>query len=365
MILHVYFARRFATSFLVLTFVLFSLVVLVDLVDQTGDFSDLDVSFARILGLTLLKAPDAINQILPLIMILATIALFVGLARSSELVATRAAGRSALRSLIAPVVVALIIGILAVTMLNPIVAGTTKRYSELSESYRTGGASTLSISGEGLWLRQGSPQGQTVIRAWRSNTDASVLYDVTFLTYAPGAGPIRRIAAESAALEDGGWVLRNVKLWPLQVGVNSEANAQILDEFRLPTTLTLERIRESLGRPSSISIWKLPEFIAQLDQAGFSSRQHRVWFQSELARPLFLMSMVLVASAFTMRHTRFGGTGIAVLAAVLLGFGLYFIRSFAQILGENGQIPIYLAAWAPPAASVLLAMGLLLHAEDG
>jgi lipopolysaccharide export system permease protein len=53
------------------------------------------------------------------------------------------------------------------------------------------------------------------------------------------------------------------------------------------------------------------------------------------------------------------------LSAVLMGFGLYFIRSFAQILGENGQIPIALAAWAPPIASICLALGLLLHAEDG
>lgn len=365
MILHLYFARRFAMSFLVLSLVLFSLVALVDLVDQTRGFGDLGVSFGRIVGLTLLKAPETVNEILPLIMILATIVLFVGLARSSELVATRAAGRSALRALIAPVVVALIIGGLAVTMLNPIVAGTSKRYSQLAEGYRTGGASTLSISGEGLWLRQGGEQGQTVIRAWRSNADASVLFDVTFLSYAPGGGPIRRIMAQSAALQEGGWVLRNAKLWPLQPGTNAEANAELHDEFFIPSTLTLERIRESFGRPSAISIWKLPEFIEQLDQAGFSSRQHRVWFQSELARPLFLMSMVLVASAFTMRHTRFGGTGISVLAAVLLGFGLYFIRSFAQILGENGQIPIYLAAWAPPVAAVLLALGLLLHAEDG
>ena len=75
--------------------------------------------------------------------------------------------------------------------------------------------------------------------------------------------------------------------------------------------------------------------------------------------------MVLVAAAFTMRHTRFGGTGISVLAAVLLGFTLFFIRSFAQILGENGQVPILFAAWAAPIAAILLALGLLLHAEDG
>ena len=48
-----------------------------------------------------------------------------------------------------------------------------------------------------------------------------------------------------------------------------------------------------------------------------------------------------------------------------LGFGLYFIRSFAQILGENGQIPILLSAWAAPLAAVLLGLGLLLRTEDG
>ncbi len=51
--------------------------------------------------------------------------------------------------------------------------------------------------------------------------------------------------------------------------------------------------------------------------------------------------------------------------ALGLGFTLYFIRNFAQILGENGQIPVLLAAWGPPVAAVLLPLGLLLHLEDG
>jgi lipopolysaccharide export system permease protein len=47
------------------------------------------------------------------------------------------------------------------------------------------------------------------------------------------------------------------------------------------------------------------DLITQLEQAGFSARKHEVWLQSQLARPLFLVSMVFVAAAFTMRHTRF------------------------------------------------------------
>ncbi len=365
MILHFYFARRFCVSLLVITAVLCAMVVLVDLIDQTRKFSDFEVSLASRVGLTLLNAPETMNQILPLILILGTVSLFISLARSSELVITRASGRSAMRALIAPVGVALLIGVFATTMLGPIVAATSKRYATLANDYRSGGISALSVSEDGLWLRQGGASGQTVIRAARSNADASVLYDVTFIAYARDGGPARRIEAASAALRDGAWSLRKAKVWPLITGINPEANAVFHETLQLESTLTLDRIRESLGTPTGVSIWDMGDFITQLELAGFSARKHEVWLQSQLARPLFLMAMVLVAAAFTMRHTRFGGTGTAVLAAVLLGFGLYFIRSFAQILGENGQIPVLLAAWAAPVASVLLGLGLLLRAEDG
>jgi lipopolysaccharide export system permease protein len=365
MILHLYFARRFAMSFLLITAVLFTLVLLTGLLEESRRDFVQTVDFRDLLVLALLDVPQKINLILPLNMVLATVVLFLGMARSSEMVITRASGRSALGTLTSPLVVAFLIGLMVVGVFNPIVAATSKRYEQLSDQYRSGVASALSISEEGLWLRQGAADGQTVIRAWRSNTDGSVLYDVTFVAYAPEGGPIRRIEAQSAALGPNGWELRNAKSWPLETGVNAEGNAQTFETLMIPSTLTLDRIRDSFGKAGAISIYNLPVFIRQLEQAGFSPRRHKVWLQSELARPLFLIAMVLVASAFTMRHTRSGGTGIAVLSAVLLGFGLYFIRSFAQILGENGQIPVILAAWAPPVAAIMLALGLLLHREDG
>ena len=121
MILHRYFARRFLTMFLSILTVFALFLALLDLVDQLRRFGS-DVSFGQVVYLTLLNLPSGLYEILPLVMILSTVALFLSLARSSELVVTRAAGRSALRSLISPVVVALLIGAVGVTMINPIVA---------------------------------------------------------------------------------------------------------------------------------------------------------------------------------------------------------------------------------------------------
>ncbi|MEM9124800.1 MAG: LPS export ABC transporter permease LptG [Pseudomonadota bacterium] len=366
MILDRYFARRFLQSFVVIGSIFLTLMILIDLIEQSRRFESVDLSFGRLLQLTLLNTPAAISEMLPLLVILSTIALFVGLARTSELVVTRAIGRSGIRALAAPVLLALAIGTLAVALLNPIAAATSEEYRRLSDSYRNDGNSALSISREGLWLRQGSGAEQSVIHArGTSNGDTLGLNDVTIITFSSDGKPTQQIVADRAELNDGTWILMQAKTWSLEDGRNPETNAEVHAQLRLPTTLTRQRILDTLGQQDSVSVYDLPQLIQDLRQAGFSTKQYEVWLQVQLARPLFLVSMVLIGAAFTMRHVRFGGTGVAVLTAVLLGFAIYFVRNFAQILGENGQLPIYVAAWAPPFAAILLSLGLLLHAEDG
>jgi lipopolysaccharide export system permease protein len=365
MTLSLYIARRFAASFGMVFGVFFCILFLVDMVDQVRAFAAADIGLARIAELALMNVPASLYRILPLIMILATVALFLGLARSSELVITRAAGRSGLVTLIAPLVTALGIGGFAVAVLNPVVAATTKRYESAAAAYKLGDASVLSVSREGLWLRQGGDAGQTVIRAARSNLDGTTLSDVTFLTFAPETGPVSRIEAATAELMDGSWSLTDAKEWRFGDGANAEQSARSYNTLSLASDLTAARIRDSFGDPSIIPVWELPAFIASLERAGFSARRHQIWFQTEIALPLLLAAMVLVGAGFTMRPQRSGGTGLMVLLALVFGFAIFFLRNFAQVLGENGQIPVLMAAWTPPVAAILLSLGLLLHVEEG
>lgn len=363
MILHRYFARRFLVTFLGAAFTLAVLLSLIDLVDELGDYPDLPLR--DVLGIVLLKAPEANYEVLPLVMILASVALFLRLARSSELVVLRAAGRSALRGLAGPGLVALAIGLLSVGVGNPIVAATAKRHHDLSLRYAGASPSALAISSEGLWLRQGGPGGQTVIFAERASSDFATLQEPSFLDFGPDGRPLRRISADTAVLEDGAWRLARVKIWNLDESVVAEATAEELAELVLPSDLTRDRILDSFGQPEFIPVWELPRFIGQLESAGFSARRYAIWFQTELARPVFLVALMLISAALTMRHSRGANVGLMVMSAVLIGFGLHYIRNFAQILGENGQIPILLAAWAPPVAALFLGLGILLHLEDG
>ncbi len=219
---------------------------------------------------------------------------------------------------------------------------------------------------EGLWLRQGGASGQTVIHAARSNLDGTTLFDATFLGFDQDGRPTYRIQAAEARLVTGAWEILDAKEWRFgSVAEIPEAVAFVAEKMSLASNLTRDQILDSFGTPSSIPIWELPNFINHLEAAGFSARIHRTYLHMELALPVLLVAMVLVGAGFTMRHTRFGRTGLMVMLALALGFTLYFIRNFAAILGENGQIPVILAAWGPPVAAVFLPLGLLLHLEDG
>lgn len=359
MILSLYFSRRFLGMFTRVFLGFAGVLFLIDIIDQLRRSS---ISLGQAAYLSLLNVPESLYQILPLLLLLTAIALFLALARSSELVVVRAAGRSGLSFLLAPVLVAALIGSFGFAVINPLVSATSKIYTRLQE--QDSGA-VMSISSNGLWMRQGTPDAQTVIRATRGNPDGSEINDVTFQTFATDGTPIKRIEAETARLEPGEWVLSGAKTWDLTADNPEQIAIAAAQDIRVATDLNQDRIRNSFGEPSSIPFWRLSAKIAELERAGFSARAYRVWMQMELALPLLLVAMVLIAAGFTMRHARSGKTGQMLLLALLSGFAIFFLRNFAQVLGVNAQIPILLAAWGPPVAGALMALGLLLHLEDG
>ena len=365
MILHLYFAKRFFVSFSIVASAFLILIFIIDFIEHLRSFRGQDVAFIQILELVALNIPSSLHQTLPLMMILCSIMLFLGLSNTNELVITRAAGRSAVRSLIGPITAAFVIGVISITLLNPIVSGTKKQYENLISELSKLPTNTSHLSANGIWLRQGNENTQTVIHAINANLDGTKLFDVTIQDFNLSGTAIRRIAAQSASLEPGYWQLINTSEWPLGLGQNPEANVVKRLNYRLATELTNDQIQDSFATPASIPIWQLPAFIQQLKKAGFSAKRHTVWLHMEITLPLFLSAIVMIGAGCTMRQTRQRGTKLTVLMAILFGFLLYFLRNFAQILGENGQLPEIWTAWFPPIVAIGLSLAFLLHTEDG
>ena len=160
------------------------------------------------------------------------------------------------------------------------------------------------------------------------------------------------------------WIANNSVIWPIKFGINSQSNSNVKKVVEIPTSLSKEQITDQFGDPSKISAWSLPEFINKLEQAGFSAKRYSFGFKVNFQNLYFFLAMMFISAAFCMRQNRLGNSSLNVLAAVLLAF-YCFTKKLCLILGINGQLPVFVAAWGPSFAAFLISVGLFLNREEG
>jgi Predicted permeases len=357
--LYRYLARHFAggiamvyAGFLILVFS----IDIVALIDRTKGAA---VSTSTIIGMALLQMPVIGIKMLPFAVLLGGVYCFVRLSKSQELVATRAAGVSAWDFLLPPLAVSVGLGVFIVLAVTPVSSIMLNQFSALEAKYIKGQASQLSISANGLWLRQGSRNEQSVVHALKVADQGVHLSDVIIFLYGTKDHVLGRIDASGAKLTEGAWLLDDA--W-----VSGEDGHVVHHQhYSQKTTLTPSQIQESFAPPDTLSFWALPKFINAAESAGFSAIKYRLYLYSLLTLPVLLAAMVFMAASFSLKLSRSGGLGRVVLISALSGFSVFFFTELTRSLGQTSILPAWLAATAPALAAILIGMTLVFHQEDG
>jgi lipopolysaccharide export system permease protein len=218
---------------------------------------------------------------------------------------------------------------------------------------------TLELTGAGLWLRQHDSDRRYLLHADHVEMDPLTLSPLMAFIYDVNDNYLGRVDAPQAVLQDGAWDVPDAWInWDQQP-------AQHVDDWKLPTTLTLGKIQESMAAPNTISFWELPRFIRALKTIGLPQTRHQLAFQSLLSQPLLLCAMVFFAASFALRMSRRGGVTAMIIGGTLLGSMAYTLNNIVNALGANQTLPVILAAWAIPAVALALSNAALLHLEDG
>lgn len=366
MTLYLYFARRFLGAFLRVFAVLALLIFVIETLENIRGLSKHGVDFAEAAMLAAFSSPELVLQAMPIIVMLAGLTFCVGLARSNEFVVTRAVGVSALKAMTAPALGAFVLGLAAMLFLNPLSAFFSIYHDDLRETYTNANRGAVSFSEDGFWLRQKDLDGHTVIHAESANSRGTSLRGATALKFDDEGQLVSRLYSRTAILREGEWVFTNGKFWHTDRNTpNPESTSETFEIRRFDTDITPEQILEGYPKPQSVPIWDKWSTIRAIGEAGFSTLPHRIHLNIELSRPLMLMAMMIIGAAFTLKNARMGNLGVSVFLALICGFSLYFLQNLAMTLGEAGEIPVFAAAWAPPLAAFLFAVGLFLRFEDG
>jgi len=308
----------------------------------------------------ILKLPNHFLTLMPFIVLSATMVTFYRLNHTQEIVAARSSGLSIWQLLKGLMTFVLVFGLMQLIILNPLSAAMSKRYINLDSLYFSGASSRIAISEEGLWLREITPERQSIIHTSYVQPETKTFSNVTFHNFFPNGSYQTRIDAVSAILQKGHWELRDAVIWEGQEGASKTHPVLTIE-----TPLTIEKIQDNNTAPETISFWSLPKFIDILDKSGLSSVSYRLYWHGQMAKLGMMLAMILLAATFGIRPVRQGGTTLYITFGIGSGFVLYFLNDIVYALGLGSQVPILLAAWAPTLIMTLLSLTLLLHLEDG
>lgn len=352
-------ARVFGGVMIALVGVLAS-ILLIDLVEQMRTVGTrADLSLLEAVRLTLLKTPMLVEQTLPFVVLAGSMMAIIGLNRSSELVAMRAAGVSAWRFLAPSAFVGVLLGIIAVTALNPIGA---RAYQEFEAQKDEELESRVSAGQNGVWLRQGDEEGQVVIHADGVDASGTRLQGATFMFFEVQQDALRftrRIRAATAELKPGFWQLTDL------VEATPGGRPTRQTHLAIPTSLDATELINRFVNPATLSFWQLPAFIAEARSAGFAPTRYELKWQALLAYPLLLAAMAGLGAAFSLQLQRLGNLARWGAAGVGIGLFLFFYSQLAGAFAITQTVPASVAAWSAPLAGTFIALALVAFMEDG
>jgi lipopolysaccharide export system permease protein len=336
-------------------------ILLIDLVEQMRTVGTrTEIGLLEALRLTLLKTPMLVEQTLPFVVLAGTMMAIVGLNRSSELVAMRAAGVSAWRFLTPAAFVGIALGVIAITTLNPLGA---YLYQQFETEKQDALSQNFSSSGEnGVWIRQGDDEGQVVIHADGVDSSGTTLQGATFMFFEVQQDALRftrRIQAASAELKPGFWQLTDL------TEATPGGRPVRQTHLAIPTTLDATELINRFVNPATLSFWALPTFIREAREAGFAPTRYELKLQALLAYPLLLATMAGLGAAFSLQLQRLGNLARWGAAGVGIGLFLFFYSQLAGAFAITQSVPAAVAAWSAPLAGMFIALALVAFVEDG
>ena len=357
-IINKYLAIEFIKIIFNASFIFFCLGCLMNLFEEINFFKDLDVSFRLPLMLTFLYVPSLLTNFFPFVVLISCVWFFLKIKKSDELTAINISGVSNVSIILIPCTLAIILGILFVTLVGPLTSALVKKYEFIKGSYEADQDYLAAITENGIWIKEKNLNRNNLIRA--THLLDNNLIEVSIYEFDGDNNFIRRMEASSADISTTEWVLENVTM----IDVKDNALSTYVKKITYNSIYDLKKIKSLYSNLDTISFWNIKKEIKILEERGYSTTEMEVKLHKSFAFPFYLLSMVLLSSVFTLA-TNYKESGWRyVFIAIALSILIFFFNDFSAALGKTEKLPLEVSVWMPITIIFILSLIGLIHANQ-
>lgn len=349
-----------ATGFVLLAFL--SLFFFFDFVEELGSIGkvsrldpDTVYELRHALAYVALLMPSRVYELLPISVLIGSVAVLARLAQSSEYTILRTSGLGpwmALRTLLG-------LGLIFVALtfaVGDYVAPLADKNAQLLKARYQG---KLSLGQTGAWLKERQTYSNFSVNVG-SLSPSGELGEVRIFEFDNQGLLVSTVEAERGQIgSDDAWTLRKVDRREFDVAGQQSARIvrSQLDSFRWPSAITAEMVSVALLKPDRMRTTDLFAYVKHLEANGQTAQRYEIEFWRKVFYPLSCLVMVVLALPFAYFHFRSGGITGYVFGGVMIGISFFLLNNVFGYIGNLNQWRPWLAAASPSIIYSLVSLG--------
>ena len=316
------------------------LIAVVDLLQTLDRFLRLKPTFSVILEHFLYRVPGELYKGLPMIVLIATVFLFLSLTRQRELDALKAAGVSLYRASLPILLVAGVISILAVVFQETALPGINARAEEIDRVKIRGELPRHLQRQSQIWYRSSDTR---FVHTTLLDPVGKSMEGLTVVEIGRNFRLVDRLDAHSAQWTPAGWQLTEGV--ERRIGAQNRVTSDLFDSRLVVMPEHIDDFVRVQDAPDTMTFLELRAYVAKLQAGGHQVGKYLVQLYSKLSFPLVDVIMALVAIPFALASPRSGGRAMGIGVAIVIAVGYWMVHSIALALAQADLLPPALAAW--------------------
>jgi LPS export ABC transporter permease LptF/LPS export ABC transporter permease LptG len=316
------------------------LIGVVDLLQTLDRFLRTKPPFTTILEHFLYRMPGELYKGLPIIVLIATVFLFLSLTRQRELDALKAAGISLYRASLPIFLVAAGISVMAVIFQETALPDINAKAEEVDRVKIRGQLPRHLQRRTQIWYRSSDTR---FFRMALLDPVGKSMEGLMVIDIGRDFQLIDRLDARLAQWTPEGWRLTDGVY--RHMGPQNRVTSELFDARLVAMPEHIDDFIQVQNAPETMSFLELRAYVSRLREGGHRVNRYLVQLYSKLSFPLVHLIMALVAIPFALVSPRSGGRAMGIGVAIVIAAGYWVVHSVALAFAHADLLPAALAAW--------------------
>ena len=330
----------FLKNVLITTFFFLSLILIINILEETTFFKNENVSFILPILLTFLNSFSVLFEIFPFIFLISTMNFFYEILNKEELIIYKSYGLSNLKIIFTVVSSAFFLGIFIISIFYHLSSNLKFMYFEIKNNYTTDDKYLAMVTENGIWIKDQFNEKILIVNA--KNMVNEHLNDVTITVFDNANKFERLVTSKKIDIKKKLWSLDNAII------LNETSEKRIEKNLKIETNFNSQIISNLFSNLSSLNLLKLQKLKKDYKILGYSITKINSYQLSIYLYPVYLSIMVCIASILMLNIGHNKPKVYYFLSGILISVFIYYINYLLNILIETQKIPLMFSAWILP-----------------